>query len=71
MIPWIKKTEDQMPDDGRQVLFWHTILGCQLGKYVKKTNSWRAYNKKGAVKSSEISHWCYTNRPEKESVKGE
>ena len=71
MIQWTKKTEDQMPEEGKFILMWHTVLGCQIGKYVKKTNSWRATRHKGAVKSSEVSHWAYINRPEKESVKDE
>lgn len=66
MINWTKKTEDQMPEDDKFILIWHVVLGCQIGKYVKRTNSWRIGAKSGVTRSNEISHWAYINRPEKE-----
>lgn len=69
MIPWIKKTVDQMPKSKEWILVWHTILGPMMGRYDSSRNTWRVHGKLGVVRGSNISHFAYITRPSREAEK--
>ena len=72
MINWIK-IEDEIPEEGRRLLYFFECTGVSLGFYFGRNEEYpcsndHVFGSNAGFLTGDVTHWCYIGYPDAEEA---